>query len=112
MREEIAAAVVFITRMVKKNEDLNKDQIENFKNKLTELLVDKFKNHWYKDNPHKGQGYRCIRVNEMGQDPVLSRAASDSGLKYSDLKLPPELTLWVDPDEVCCRLVILVFFYF
>jgi len=104
MRDEITAAVVFITRMVKKNDSLSQDQVENFSNKLTALLLEKFRNHWYQEKPLKGQGYRCIRVNSMGLcDPVLLQAAGDTGLKYSDLKLPAEMTLWVDPDEVCCR---------
>jgi hypothetical protein len=104
MREEIAAAVVFITRMVKKNEDVSKDKVEEFSDKLSAVLVEKFKNHWYQENPLKGQAYRCIRVNETEPiDPVLQQAAEDCGLKYKDLKLPTELTLWVDPSEVCCR---------
>jgi len=104
MREEIAAAVVFLTRMVKKNEDISKDKAEEFSNHLSAVLVEKFKNHWYDDNPLKGQGYRCIRINETHPvDPVLEQAATHSGLKYGDLNLPKELTLWVDPREVCCR---------
>jgi len=104
MRDEIAAAVVFITRIVKKNGSLSQDQVENFSNKLTALLLEKFTDHWYQEKPLKGQGYRCIRVNSCGTcDPVLLQAAGETGLKYSDLKLPLEMTLWVDPNEVCCR---------
>lgn len=47
---------------------------------------------------------RCIRVNRFHrQDPDLLRACRESGVQYSDLGLPLELTLWVDPGEVCCR---------
>lgn len=47
---------------------------------------------------------RCIRVNRFHrQDPELLRACRESGVQYSDLRLPRELTLWVDPGEVCCR---------
>lgn len=104
MRDEIAAAVVFITRMVKKNDLLSQDQVENFSNKLTSLLLEKFRGHWYTEKPLKGQGYRCIRMNSTEPcDPLLLQAAGETGLKYSDLKMPVEMTLWVDPDEVCCR---------
>jgi len=104
MRNEIAAAVVFITRMVKKNNLLSQYQIENFSNKLTSLLLEKFRGHWYTEKPLKGQAYRCIRTNVTEPcDPILLQAAGETGLKYSDLKLPLEMTLWVDPDEVCCR---------
>ncbi|CAH1796057.1 unnamed protein product [Owenia fusiformis] len=104
MKDEIASAVVFLTAFIKKNENLSKEQVKEFSAKLSQLFVDKFKNHWYDDCPTKGQGYRCIRINESRPfDPVLEKAANDVGVKYEDLKLPTELTLWVDPMEVCCR---------
>jgi len=105
MREEIAAAVVFLTRIVKKNSHLTAEQIQEFSDRLSASLVEKFKNHWYLENPLRGQGYRCIRINETDPvDSVLDQAAQDCGLTYKDLKMPQELTLWVDPREVCCRL--------
>lgn len=105
MREEIAAAVVFLTRIVKKNTNLTPEQVEEFSTKLSASLLEKFKNHWYQDNPLRGQGYRCIRINDTDPvDQVLEQAAQDCGMKYKDLQLPQELTLWVDPREVCCRL--------
>ena len=51
-----------------------------------------------------GQGYRCIRVNGHNRrDATIESAANAAGVKYEDLSLPVELTLWVDPREVCCR---------
>lgn len=56
--------------------------------------------------PAKGQGYRCIRVNGLNPvDCTLEKAATKCGLNYSDLRLPTELTVWVDPSEVCYRYV-------
>lgn len=50
---------------------------------------------------------RCIRVNRLQrEDPELLRACQESGVQYKDLGLPRELTLWVDPGEVCCRSVL------
>ncbi|KAJ8321383.1 hypothetical protein KUTeg_001065 [Tegillarca granosa] len=104
MREEIAAAVVFLSRLVRKNDNISKEKIDKFSNHLSAILVEKFKNHWYKDQPTKGQGYRCIRINPFEPiDPILEKAAIDSGLNIQELQLPIELTLWVDPSEVCCR---------
>lgn len=104
MIDEISAAVLFLTRLIGKNENLNPLQIEEFKTRLSSLLVQRFQNHWFPEKPFKGQGYRCIRVNEMDRrDPVLEKAALECGLKYEDLRLPVELTVWVDPTEVCCR---------
>lgn len=37
------------------------------------------------------------------QDPVLQQACLQSSVRYQDLGLPRELTVWVDPGEVSCR---------
>ncbi|XP_071317402.1 protein BTG3 [Trachinotus anak] len=104
MRREIAAVVFFLKRLVKKAEKLESHKVELFVERLAVALQEKFKGHWYPENPSKGQAYRCIRVNKFHrQDPELLRACQESGVQYSDLGLPRELTLWVDPGEVCCR---------
>lgn len=58
MKDEIAATVVFITRLVKKQDKLSKHTTEKFAAKLTTILFEKYKNHWYLDNPSKGQAFR------------------------------------------------------
>lgn len=69
-----------------------------------EMFHFRFEKHWFPDLPSKGQGYRCIRVNCLNPvDFTLEMAASKCGLRYKDLKLPAELTVWVDPSEVCYR---------
>lgn len=104
MRNEITAAVLFLVQLIEKNEKFSPDQLECFKRHLVELLTERFKNHWFPDKPFKGQGYRCIRVNGHNRrDATLESAANAAGVKYEDLSLPVELTLWVDPNEVCCR---------
>ncbi|XP_034235290.1 protein BTG4-like [Thrips palmi] len=104
MRDEISAAVLFLVRLIERSENFNSAQLERFKTHLSDLLMQRFENHWFPDKPFKGQGYRCIRVNECSRrDAILERAAVACGLKYEDLKLPVELTIWVDPKEVCCR---------
>lgn len=104
MRNEITAAVLFLVQLIEKNEKCSPEQIECFRGHLVELLTKRFKNHWFPDKPFKGQGYRCIRVNGNNRrDATLESAATAAGVKYEDLTLPIELTLWVDPKEVCCR---------
>ncbi|XP_076606897.1 protein BTG3 [Chaetodon auriga] len=104
MRREIAAVVFFLKRLVNKGDKLEPHKVELFVERLAVALQEKFKGHWYPESPSKGQAYRCIRVNRFHrQDPELLRACHESGIQYSDLGLPRELTLWVDPGEVCCR---------
>ncbi|KAK9719177.1 BTG family [Popillia japonica] len=105
MKEEILAAVMFLIRFIEKSDTFPRDQIENFKNHLTALLMQRFEKHWFPEVPAKGQGYRCIRVNGLTPvDITLEKAATKCGLHYRDLRLPAELTVWVDPNEVCYRL--------
>ncbi|NXE70787.1 B915 protein, partial [Calcarius ornatus] len=59
MKDEIAATVFFITKLVKREDRLSKHKMEKFAAKLTTLLFEKYKNHWYLDNPSRGQAFRC-----------------------------------------------------
>ncbi|XP_072049665.1 protein BTG2-like [Amphiura filiformis] len=104
MKDEIAAAVVFLMGIVKRNNTLNQEQLSKIADNLAIALIEKYRNHWYEDKPSKGQGFRCIRVSgDEPRDTVLLKVARKCGLRYSDLKLPMDLTLWVDPSEVACR---------
>ncbi|KAM4546405.1 protein BTG4 [Fundulus diaphanus] len=104
MKEEIAAAVFFTTRLVKRYGCLHNDSRERFAAALTSVLFENYKNHWHPNAPTKGQAYRCLRMNRVQlQDPVLQQACERSAVRYEDLGLPAEITVWVDPGEVSCR---------
>ncbi|NWI86316.1 B915 protein, partial [Pitta sordida] len=104
MKDEIAAAVFFITKLVKREDKLSKHKIEKFAARLTTVLFEKYKNHWYLDNPTRGQAFRCIRINKhQARDPLLEQACVESNVDFNKLGLPREMTLWVDPFEVSCR---------
>lgn len=104
MKEEIAAAVFFLARLVKRYGRLDNDGRERFASALTSVLFESYKNHWHPKVPTKGQAYRCLRMNCMQlQDPILQQACERSVVRYEDLGLPQELTVWVDPGEVSCR---------
>ncbi|NXA39014.1 B915 protein, partial [Eudromia elegans] len=104
MKDEIAATVFFITRLVKRQDKLSKRKMEKFAAKLTTILFEKYKDHWYLDNPSRGQAFRCIRINKhQRKDPLLEQACAESNVDFNHLGLPKEMTLWVDPFEVCCR---------
>lgn len=104
MLNEITAAVLFLVQLIEKNGKFSPEQLKCFKTNLIRLLMERYKDHWFPDKPFKGQGYRCIRVNGNNRwDSALVSAARIAGIRYEDLDLPAELTVWVDPNEVCCR---------
>lgn len=106
MKEEVSVAARFLIKVIENgnNGTLTQEQLEGFQERLVDLLCSRFEHHWFPEKPAKGQGYRCIRFNETDRkDPTIDQAAVQAGLSYEQLQLPTELTIWVDPKEVCCR---------
>lgn len=104
MKEEIAATVFFVARLIKKHGKLDRSHREKFAVALTSVLFENYRSHWYPNNPSKGQAFRCLRMNKAQvRDPVLQRACRQSDIDYDDLGFPKEMTIWVDPGEVSCR---------
>ncbi len=104
MKEEINAAVSFLIRLIVKSESLPQEVLDKLNRVMCRLLEQRFANHWFPENPLKGQAYRCIRVNAWDRrDSILAKACDECGIKYEELTLPIELTVWVDPEEVSCR---------
>ncbi|XP_066495049.1 protein BTG3-like [Tiliqua scincoides] len=105
MKEEVETGVRFISRLMIRDNKLDKGQVERFQDSLVKILCERFHEHWYPENPLKGQAYRCIRINrKQPVDSLLLKACTDCELDYSQLDLPPEISIWIDPGDVCCRL--------
>ncbi|KAJ8412215.1 hypothetical protein AAFF_G00144820 [Aldrovandia affinis] len=102
---EVTAAAGFVSRLLRTRGLLNEEQLQFFADGLQQTLSEHYQHHWFPDRPQKGSGYRCIRINHE-MDPIISKAAGRTGLSSQELfgLLPKELTLWVDPYEVCYRI--------
>ena len=88
--------------MIKKSCKLPEQQIQQFTNKMQDVLLAHFRHHWHLDNPQLGSAYRCIRINHI-MDPLVEKAAEACGVKILDLALPREFTIWIDPNEFSYR---------
>ncbi|TRY68534.1 hypothetical protein TCAL_01411 [Tigriopus californicus] len=84
---------------------LPRRRVNLFGEELETALLDKFQDHWYPDKPFKGSAFRCLRITDPN-DPVLNRAARESGNPLSDIieNLPADLAIWIDPGEVSYRI--------
>jgi len=111
MKTEISHAVTFLVETLKdklpKTPDIE-EKLYTMRTRLTNLLAERFENHWYADKPLKGSAYRCINISveENSFDDTLRTAANDSGLTEDIVRGVFEngLALWIDPDDVSGRL--------
>lgn len=83
-------------------------ELSTLRTQLTDLLAERYENHWYVDKPLKGSAFRCINISieDNSIDLVLRKAAGESGISGEDLisVFPNGLALWVDPDDVSGRM--------
>lgn len=104
MHVEVNVALNFVISYLYNK--LPRRKVDLFGTELEKGLKKKFEGHWYPDQPMKGSGFRCVRVNGEKIDPVIVQAASAVGLNLDEMQdyLPQELTLWIDPNEVSYRI--------
>jgi len=102
MYEEVSAAVNFLVNLLAGSGRISRECCDRFRDNIERKLKEFYTGHWFPELPHKGSGYRCIRINHS-MDPLLDSAAVDSGIKDLISYLPNELTMWVDPFDVSYR---------
>lgn len=108
MMEEISSAIDFLIRMLKlqhQNCNISEKKLDMFRSSLTNILRNRYKDHWFPENPNRGSAYRCLRINSK-MDPIIAEAINATGLHVSYFRkfFPFELTLWIDPQEVSYRI--------
>lgn len=103
MHVEIKVAQNFVLNFLYNK--LPRRRVNLFGEELESALRDKFADHWYPDMPFKGSAYRCLKITDPA-DPVLNRAARESGNPVTDIieNLPADLAIWIDPGEVSYRI--------
>lgn len=109
MHTEIESAVNFlVNELSHRLGTVSEQNREVLRTRLTELLTQRFENHWYPLKPLKGSAYRCINISidDGSVDTVLLKAGEEIGITKNDLVsvFSKGLALWIDPNDVSCRL--------
>jgi len=106
---EVLYAVDFICSLLRSRGDSSSpdstDKVDTLRRTLKDRLEHHYQGHWHPNAPERGSGYRCIRFMRHRIDPLLVGVGREAGFSDRELlaMLPAELTLWVDPQEVCVR---------
>ncbi|XP_031549887.1 protein BTG2-like [Actinia tenebrosa] len=104
MKKEVNTACRFLFLMLRRTSQISEPRLEKFRSTMEELLCERYKTHWHPNNPLLGSGFRCIRINHS-MDPIIVAAARLVGVSHAELKaFPEELTVWIDPNDVCFRI--------
>lgn len=72
--------------------------LERLRESLTDLLGERFENHWPAPTDHslRGQAFRCISVSATAPiDPVLLEAAKRALFSVDSLRFPADFQLWI-----------------
>lgn len=96
MSRETFEAARFLSRFISSN--VCSEQRSKFVGSMQSNLQTKFRDHWYVKDPLRGQGYRCLRLHpDPTREPMITKALKDAELNHGDIKLPLELTIWINP---------------
>jgi protein Tob/BTG len=107
MKLELLSASNFLVHLVRlgRRNAVSEAQLAKFRDQLIEVLIRRYRDHWFPEKPFKGSGYRCIRINGK-MDQIVGQAGELCGLSSTMLHqiFPSELTMWIDPLEVSYRI--------
>jgi len=79
---------------------LDKEQLSTFQQVLCQILEEKYRNHWYADEPERGSAFRSIIYDNRTIDQVLLDAASRAKIHNLKTRLSNEVIMWVDPNQI------------
>jgi len=83
---------------------ISQQKLASFVAILTNLLFKRYEKNWHPENPDRGSGYRCIRVNTQCLDPTIIESMRKAEIVLPQDVMTQELTIWVDPGIVSTRI--------
>ncbi|KAJ3039467.1 Protein btg1 [Rhizophlyctis rosea] len=96
MYTEVTTSSTFLSKYLP-HKSTPPDKLSLFRTHLTDILSQKFAQHWYPSNPSRGNAFRSISCQIGRMDPLVVEAANRAGMSEGDLFFPNDLVLWTDP---------------
>ena len=106
MQVEVTEACHFLIRLISlANCNISERKLDHLSSVLFHLMASQYRDHWFSENPIRGSGYRCIRIDGK-MDPLIGRALKVCGLSSDILhsNFPIDFTMWIDPRDVSYRM--------
>jgi len=79
-------------------------KLSTFVTILTNLLFKRYEKNWHPEDPERGSGFRCIRINGQCRDPIIEECMRKAEISLPNGVMTEELTIWVDPGVVSTRI--------
>ena len=104
MNIEFVSAANFLVYLV--SHKFNKKEQERFRECLTRVICQRFRDHWFPNKPYAACGYRCLRIREDYFTPIIAQACGCAQISLDSVKkaLPSNMMIWIDPYEVTYRI--------
>ena len=106
MQVELTKACNFLISLIKMARcNVSETQLNHLSSVLFNLMMSKYRQHWYPEKPIRGSGYRCIRIDGK-MDPLIGQALKICGLENDILysHFTPDFSMWIDPREVSYKM--------
>jgi len=103
---EVLKAVNWWKSQLCQNGSVPMDKANVFEKRLLEGIVKKIQNHWFVEEPARGQAYRSISLDILGRpDPLLQVATLAANITNLHESFPyiESLTMWIDPGLVAVK---------
>ena len=104
MNIEFVSASNFFVYLV--SHKFNKKEQERFRECLTRVIRQRFRDHWFPEKPYAACGFRCLHIREDYFAPIIAQACACAQISLDSVKkaLPSNMMIWIDPYEVTYRI--------
>jgi len=105
MKLELESASNFLVHILRlRQKRISETQLSKFNRCLVDEMKNRYRKHWYPEEPQKDRAYRTIQFYGK-EETITACAGKKAGIKLNILNESYlNLMIWIDPFEVCYRI--------